>query len=110
MGKGTRFVANVRYSYQLDNQSYTGTNINFAATNNYPSLLTAQKEVEKYPLNSNITIFYHPIFKEISVLEPGFKKSNLKCLWIGCGIILFPFIYFLFFPYLFKHLYKLIKN
>jgi hypothetical protein len=82
----TKCSASVEYEYSIDGKSFVNSNIrpNSGIKTTYDRN-TAQQIVDKYPVGSNVEVFYNPEDKSNAVLE---KKMNIGN-WL---LYLLPFI------------------
>lgn len=78
--------ANVRYSYQVDGVTYTGSLIRFADTTGSMESLQAEL-IAPYPVGKEVDVFYDPKNCTTAVLEPG---GGLR----GYSLVLPPLILF----------------
>jgi hypothetical protein len=91
-GKGTVYVPKIVYSYTIGSEKYTSDLVNsmYLATSNSN---IAERKVKKYPVNSNVTVYYNPNKLKDSALEPGFKVgSNIFIFLFGVVLIVPPII------------------
>ena len=79
----TELRPEVKYTYNLDGQSYESSRITFGAINK----LDAGKTVARYPKGKQIDVFYNPQKPDQAVLEPGTDPTG-SLVFIGIGVIL----------------------
>jgi hypothetical protein len=81
---GTSYFGDVTYSYAVDDFRYTSDSVSFGQ---YGSSNRDHAEgiVARYPVGSQVTVYYDPEDVETAVLEPGVTWSSY--LLIGMGLI-----------------------
>lgn len=75
-GKITVYSPLVKYRYCIAGQQYTSQKIKWA-DHRSSSKNAHQKVVDKYPVNSDITVFYNPKKPGVAVLEPGIGQGTV---------------------------------
>jgi Protein of unknown function (DUF3592) len=83
-GYSTSFSPVVHYQYFVPNAWYTGTRIGFSSRS-YDRPHKAQAELARYPMNSQVYVFFNPQKPTDSVLAREAPGSNVG-LWIGIAI------------------------
>jgi len=74
----------VSYEYQALGQTYTGTKISFGFSKSYGSRRQAEDELARYPLGSQVTVYYDPSNPAEAVLE---RKAGGSMLATVVGVI-----------------------
>ncbi len=79
----------VSYQYLVNDKQFTGETIRYGLVTNKPR---AEKTVGKYPLKTEVIVYYNPDKPEQSVLEPGYSGGLLfmpvmGLVVIGCGLL-----------------------
>lgn len=74
----TTYTPQWQYQYTVNGNSYTGERISFGAVRGYGRLKKAQEELDKYPVNSSVRVYYDPEIPEESVLVQGTGGT-----WLG---------------------------
>jgi hypothetical protein len=69
-GGGYSYHAHVSYSYELNNQSYSGNTVYFGCCDGSRDDQAAI--AQHYPVNSKVEVYYDPTNPEISTLDRGF--------------------------------------
>lgn len=65
----TTYTPHVEYVYQVGGQEYRGKNITFGFTQGYGSPGKAQEALARYPVGSQVSVYYDPSQPGESVLE-----------------------------------------
>ena len=68
--QSTTYYPEIRYAYQANGRSYTGTNINIGGKTGGMEWL-AQRAVKKYPSGKNVSVHYRPDNPSEAVLKAG---------------------------------------
>ena len=87
----------IKYEYSFKNLKFIGKRIAFGKYvtkwNNTHNKKIAQRIINRYKVGHPVLVHYLPIFKRISVLEPGFSWGSIGILCFGvlwlCGSIVF---------------------
>ena len=66
----------VEYDFSVNGQAYTGKRINYGITAS-PTRAAAQKEVDRFPVGMQVTVFYNPEKPNEAVLEKKLVKSKV---------------------------------
>ncbi len=87
-GLGTKaYWAKIKYEYSFRNLKFIGKRIAFGKHgtnwNNTHSKENAQRIIDRYKVGRPVLVHYLPIFKRISVLEPGFSWGSVGVLCFG---------------------------
>jgi hypothetical protein len=69
------YVPKIKYSFDIDDNTYTSGRIYFGGYNTSIKSIS-DSLIKKYPLNSEVTIYYNRKNPEESVLEPGFTVDR----------------------------------
>jgi hypothetical protein len=77
--------AHVNYEYQVLGQFYTGTKIAFGFVEFYGTRGQAKNDLARYPLNSQVTVYYDPSNPAEAVLErkAGFAPTFMTALGVS---------------------------
>jgi hypothetical protein len=62
----------VAYKYTIDKKEYESRYVRFGGCNYYTKH-RAEQVTTRYPIGTNVKVWYDPEFPELSVLEPGFS-------------------------------------
>lgn len=76
VGKPHRFETDIRYSYEVDGKSYSGSRIKFGERRGLRQDI--EPIVAKYPRGSEVDVFYKPNAPEEAVLETVMSFNVLK--------------------------------
>ena len=92
-GSSVSFKPIVEYSYFVDREEYFGNCYAFGILN-YKRAEDAQKIIDSFQYNSQITVYYCPSKPQKSVLKPGITKGAIyKCyfsiVWTLVGITVY---------------------
>lgn len=71
------------YEFVVSGMTYTGQNIDFSGTQSSMSESKAREELEQYPLNSEVQVFYNPSNPEEAALEPGMEGTMTLIIYGG---------------------------
>ncbi len=77
------YSADVAYSYQVKDMVYTSDRISFGGKSSSSNRLKAEEIVERYPVDSEISVFFDPEKPQDAVLERTYQGSNI---FLGTGI------------------------
>jgi len=87
----------VQYTYQVAGQAYSGKNLTFGFTTGFSSSSKAEAIIARYPVGSQVTVYYDPANPGEAVLErkAGGSTASLVLgiiflvvgLCIGCGTV-----------------------
>lgn len=80
---GTSYFGEVTFHYVVADSRYTSDNVSFGQYSGNRS--HAEEIVAKYPVGSQVTVYYDPNEVETAVLEPGVTWSSY--LLIGMGVL-----------------------
>ena len=81
--EGTSYFGDVTFRYVVADLPYTSDNVSFGQYGGNRS--HAEEIVAKYPVGSQVTVYYDPNEVETAVLEPGVTWSSY--LLIGMGVL-----------------------
>lgn len=70
-GSSGSYSVDVRYTYQVDGQTYQSDRIAFNGARQYNSKSKAQTAIADYSAGNVVTVYYNPDDPAISVLQPG---------------------------------------
>ena len=71
------------YEFVVSGMTYTGQNIDFSGTQSSMSESKAREELEQYPLNSEVQVFYNPSDPGEAALEPGLEGTMTLIIYGG---------------------------
>ncbi len=101
---GTTYGADVVFKYHVDDRDYVGNKVSFDQYGSGDSS-HVRGILNRYPVGSEVDVFYNPENPALAVLEPGLQY--------GWGIYL-PFIVGIFFVgfagYMLIHMYSSLKS
>ena len=83
----TTYTPKWQYQYTLGEQTYTSERISFGAVRGYGRIKKAQEELDKYPVNSRVRVYYDSQNPDESVLVRG-TKGTMWGIIIGSIFIL----------------------
>lgn len=69
--KETAYDAQILYEYEIDGISYSGNRVAYAGRFFMKDQVFAKFEVKQYPTGEKVSVSYHPLKPETSVLKPG---------------------------------------
>lgn len=81
----TDYTPNITYSYSVDNQRYTGNRITYFSKS-YNSSSDAQAVLNRYPIRTEVMVYYDPDKHSRAVLEPN-PDDTTPFLMMGFGAI-----------------------
>lgn len=68
----TMYSAEINYQFIVENKSYTGNKISLASGGTSTSSLSEiKKDLQKYPIGKEVTVYYDPELPNNAVLIPG---------------------------------------
>ncbi len=74
---GTTYRPLVKFSYQVNGQSWTGDTVFFGGGKiSFSNYRYANKIVNKYPVTTRVNVFYNPSKPNIAVIEAGVTKKT----------------------------------
>jgi hypothetical protein len=73
----TSYTPQVEYQYQVGSNTYTSKKISFGAIRSYGTQRRAMKDLEAYPVNAHVQVFYNPQKPDEAVLVRGTKGTLL---------------------------------
>ena len=73
----TSYSARVAYTYQVGGQAYSGQNIAFGFNPSYSNESKAQAAAARYPVGSQVPVYYDPSKPSDAVLERQASGSNV---------------------------------
>ncbi|WP_035655521.1 DUF3592 domain-containing protein [Bradyrhizobium sp. STM 3809] len=92
-----RFRVAIEYGYAVGARSFHSTHWNWGWTALYSDRASAEAVAAKYPINSDVTVFYDPAQPETAVLDPANKSGAAAPLWVGIVLVaigaLFLFVF-----------------
>jgi hypothetical protein len=83
----TTYTPKWLYEYTLDGKTNTSERISFGAVRGYGRRKRAQEELDKFPVNSQVRVYYDPQNPGETVLVPG-TKGTMMGIIIGIIFIL----------------------
>ena len=82
----TMYVPRIVYSYEADGHAFEGDDIGWSSSANRRSV--AEKYVKRYPVQSQVRVFYNPEDPAEATLSPAVGLLTL-ILWFVAGAIAF---------------------
>jgi hypothetical protein len=86
----TSYSARVAYTYQVGGQTYSGQNIAFGFNPSYSNESKAQADAARYPVGSQVPVYYDPTKPSDAVLARQASGSNvvmiLGIIFIAIGV------------------------
>lgn len=82
------FAPRVQYSYEAGGRLRTGDVIAFGLEGIATDGSFARRYCARYPVGKRVTVHYHPVRVETSVLEPGLSIRTFIPVALGCGFAL----------------------
>lgn len=84
-GAITRYTPLVSYSYSVDNQAYVGRRLAFRPYDevSYGDRLLAQRELDPYPVGSQVKVYYNPQAPDQASLRIPRPAGQRLVLWYG---------------------------
>jgi hypothetical protein len=79
------FVPDVAYSYTVNGREHIAATIR-PDLQGEPTTFSAERLLERYPLGTNVAVYYNPANPADAVLEPGRNPQTTSLL--ACGIVL----------------------
>jgi hypothetical protein len=92
-GTVTTYKPEICYSYKVEGIEYISNRIRPLFNYSSSSSTKAFTLTRKYPVNSQITIYYNPKKPKVSVIEPGLKADNIVFLLFGPAILVASLIF-----------------
>lgn len=95
MGGVMKYYPSVSYSYIIDSTVYTSkriSNMNFNTKNSS----VVEEVLKKYPLGSEIKVYYNSADPSMALLEPGIITGNILLLAFGMLVLAVPTFSILF--------------
>lgn len=88
--EGELFIPRIIYSYSVNEKNFTGTRISFyfEVVEGFPNESMAAQYVQKYPVGSNVSVYYDPSDYSNSVLEPG-SNNIINTYWRYSSLLVF---------------------
>jgi hypothetical protein len=108
ISRSPRFVPRILYRYSVNNKAIKSRIIFIGHFLTYTPIDYCREIIARYPIDAEVTVYYHPGFPKLSVLEPGSNKKLTnslitKLVTIGVCIIITS-------PEIIKILINLAKN
>lgn len=82
------YGAKVVYNYQVGGQALTGDRRRFSESRS-SSARRAQEAVNRYPVGSQVTVYYDPDNPQVSVLETGASAGGVVVPVVTLGLLIF---------------------
>ena len=95
VGGAIKYYPSLTYSYTVDSIEYSSntiSNINFNSKNSK----TVEDFLKKYPLGSEIKVYYNGSEPSLAMLEPGINSGNIILLAFGILLLAIPVILIIF--------------
>ena len=88
--EGELYIPRIIYSYPVNEKNFTGTRISFYLdfVEGFPNESMAAQYAQKYPVGSNVSVYYDPSDYSNSVLEPG-SNNIINTYWRYSSLIIF---------------------
>jgi hypothetical protein len=91
-GKSTKYIAEVTFTYTVDNKEYTSKKLK--ATSARGTSSWAKEVVANYPAGKEVLVHYRPGKPQVALIEPGLQKDNFMMTIIP--ILVFALIFWAF--------------
>lgn len=88
----------VRYEYEVEGRRYTGDRIYFDQTSRAHAG-PATRTVGRYPVGSEVTVYYDPTDPARALLEPG-RSGACNYGVVGCGLLFVGLFFIVYLGYL----------
>lgn len=85
-GRSPTFHAKVAYEYKLGGQRYESSQLSYKSYGTSKAA-RAKRIVEKYPVGTEVTIYYNPMKPDQAVLEPGANIFTALPLIFGVSLV-----------------------
>ncbi|MHA2248193.1 MAG: DUF3592 domain-containing protein [Candidatus Hodarchaeales archaeon] len=87
---GELFIPRITFSYPVDEKNFTGTRISFYLdfVMGFPNESMAAQYLQKYPVDSSVSVYYDPSDHSNSVLEPG-SNNIINTYWRHSSLLVF---------------------
>lgn len=89
-GSASRYVLHIVYTYTVDSTEYSSEKIGLTNYAQYKKKVDAESAIDKYPLNSKVTVYYNPTKVDEAILKPGIKGEHIFMFGLGLVIFLAP--------------------
>lgn len=89
-GSASRYVLHIVYTYTVDSTEYSSEKIGLTNYAQYKKKVDAESAIDKYPLNSKVTVSYNPNKVDEAILKPGIKGEHIFMFGLGLVIFLAP--------------------
>lgn len=96
-----KYYPSITYTYKVDSIVYSSnsiSNINFNSKN----INTVEEFLKKYPLNSEVNVYYNTLKPSKAYLEPGINSGNIVLLAFGILLLAVPVFLVIFMKVDFK--------
>jgi hypothetical protein len=93
---GTKYVPRISYAYDVDSGTYSSDKIQYSGLFRYKTKSAASTVASKYPVNSEVKVYYDPEQPDRSCLEPAIGIFQYLIVLIGlitAGVPLGGFVY-----------------
>lgn len=95
---GTTYHADVEFTYVVDDRRYTSDTVSFGQYGS-SNRRHAAGIVARYPVGTQVSVYYDPVLPDTAVLEPGVTWSSYFVLGLGLvfvctSLIIFPAMLF----------------
>jgi hypothetical protein len=90
---GTTYAAEVTYDYRINGTLYTGNKIRMVKISS-SSTSDARADLNKYPVDKKVKVYYSPADCTDCILEPGIHPSSWFLVILGGVFTGFPLILF----------------
>lgn len=85
-GYNVYYDADIRYRYRVDAGAYESGTFVFGVPHSFADSSAAQAEVEAYPVDGSVTVYYNPADPEQSALVPEVAPPGLDLLIALSGL------------------------
>jgi len=82
------YSVSVLYEYEVNGVRYTGRRVGFGRRG-YARKKNAQAQLDRYPLNSSVMVFFNPAKPEEAVLE---REAPFTTLYLIVGVVSLAFV------------------
>lgn len=90
---GIRFLPNICYEYHVNAETFQSKKIYLAQGSLISGFMSADALVEKYPLDKNVSVYYHPENPRRSYLEKKDYRVIVRNLIVGLFWLLVGFVF-----------------
>jgi hypothetical protein len=95
VGGAMKYYPFVSYTYTVESAVYTSDRISNMSFNT-KNRSVVEKVLKKYPLGSEIKVYYNKTDPSVALLEPGIQTGNILLLGFGIIVLAIPIFLVLF--------------